>query len=239
MYHMFDIAVAGEVGLIAAIVFQNIAFWCQHSRANGTNFYDGTYWTYNSIKAFMMIFPYLSKSQIDTAIKKLIENDLIIKGNYNKSSYDRTAWYALTEKGLSIFQKSEMDLRKIGNGFSENRKPIPYINTDIETDSISTSPDDDGENNGFAEFWELYPRKIAKSAAQKAWRSLRLGDSVKGQVLADLHRRLAGEWSGKDKQYIPHPTTYLHQRRWEDEVEDTAQDTVQDDTVGPFGAWRV
>lgn len=114
------------------------------------------------------------------------------------------------------------------------------INTSYKNKiDTTTSPADDGENNGFAEFWELYPRKIAKSAAQKAWRSLRLGDSARGQVIADLNRRLAGEWAKKDKQYIPHPTTYLHQRRWEDEVEDTVQDAVQDDTVGPFGAWRV
>ena len=145
MYHMFDVDVAKEVGIIAAILFQNIAYWCQHSYANGTNFHEGRYWTYNSIKAFRDIFPYLSKSQVDTALKKLIDTGLIVKGNFNKSTYDRTAWYALTENGNALFknqksisEKSEMEVREIGNGFLTNRKPIPDINTNTVTTNINT-----------------------------------------------------------------------------------------------------
>lgn len=141
VYHMFDVDVAKEVGIIAAILFQHIAFWCQHSYANGTNYYEGRYWTYNSIKAFRDIFPYLSKSQVDTALKKLVDAGLIVKGNFNKSTYDRTAWYALTEIGNALFknrksisEKSEMESQEIGNGFPGNRKPIPDINTDITHD---------------------------------------------------------------------------------------------------------
>lgn len=138
---MFDVEVAKEVGIIAAVLFQHIAFWCQHSYANGTNYYEGRYWTYNSIKAFREIFPYLSKSQVDTALKKLVDAGLIVKGNFNKSTYDRTAWYALTEIGNALFEnrksiseKSEMESQEIGNGFPGNRKPIPDINTDTTHD---------------------------------------------------------------------------------------------------------
>lgn len=132
---MFDVAVADAVGVNAAILFQNIAFWCQHSEANGTNFHDGHYWTYSSVKAFKAIFTYLSASQIDTALKKLLDADLIIKGNYNKSAYDRTMWYAITEKGKSIYDKSKMEKEKIANGNSRNREPIPYINKDENNNS--------------------------------------------------------------------------------------------------------
>lgn len=165
--------------------------------------------------------------KVSTAISKLIE-----LGYIRVVSFDGRH---RTLKSCIRFT-TEQPLENHKAAFGETHAINTSYKNKIDT---TTSPADDGENNGFAEFWELYPRKVAKSAAQKAWRSLRLGDSVKGQVLADLHRRLAGEWSGKDKQYIPHPTTYLHQRRWEDEVEDSAQDTAQDDTVGPFGAWRV
>ena len=134
MYHLFDVNVACQVGVVAAILFQNIAYWCQHSQANGTNYYDGMFWTYNTVKAFKAIFPYLSSKQIDTGIKKLVDAGLIVKGNYNKSSYDRTTWYAITENGKSIFQKGKMEITEMENGFPENGKPIPYINTDIRTD---------------------------------------------------------------------------------------------------------
>lgn len=156
MNHMFDTEVAEHLSVNAAILFQNIAFWCMHSEANGTNFHDGYFWTYSSNKAFREIFPYMSASQIDTALKKLLDAGLIIRGNYNKSSYDRTIWYAITESGKSTFQKSGMDIQKIENGFpknrkwisekskmdfpeienrfSKNREPIPDSNTDRNTD---------------------------------------------------------------------------------------------------------
>lgn len=134
MYHLFDVNVACQVGVVAAILFQNIAYWCQHSQANGTNYHDGMFWTYNTVKAFKAIFPYLSSKQIDTSIKKLVDAGLIVKGNYNKSSYDRTTWYAITENGKSIFQKGKMEIPETENGFPENGKPIPDINTVVGTD---------------------------------------------------------------------------------------------------------
>lgn len=135
MNHMFDTAIAEELSVNAAILFQHIAFWCIHSEANGTNYHDGFYWTYSSNKAFRKIFPYLSSSQIDTALKKLVEAGLVIRGNYNKSAYDRTIWYAVTKNGKSIYQKSKMEKKEIPNGFSENREPIPDIVPDIETNN--------------------------------------------------------------------------------------------------------
>lgn len=134
MYHMFDVNVACQVGVVPAIIFQNIAYWCQHSQANGTNYHDGYFWTYNTVKALKTIFPYLSASQIDTGVKKLVEAGLIVKGNYNRSAYDRTTWYAITKYGKSIFENSEMENGEIENGFPENREPIPNINNDINTD---------------------------------------------------------------------------------------------------------
>ncbi len=132
---MFDIDVAGQVGIVAAILFHNIGYWCMHSQANGTNFHDGRFWTYNTNKALCELFPYMSGNTIRYAIKKLIDADLIVTGNYNRQTYDRTMWYALTENGKCIFQKGQMEVTKLANGFEKISKPIPDINTDINTDS--------------------------------------------------------------------------------------------------------
>ena len=133
MYHMFDVEVAKQVGIIAAILFQNIAYWCQHSRANEKNFYDGRYWTFNTNKAFCELFPYLTSKMIRTALQKLTDAGLLVTGNYNKLAYDRTIWYALSEKGESIFLKGQFDLPLGANGFAANGEPIPDINTYIST----------------------------------------------------------------------------------------------------------
>lgn len=100
--HIFDVDVAQLVGLNAAVLLENIAHWCEHNAANNTNLHDGHYWTYNSTKAFSALFPYMTVNTLRTAIKKLKNNGLILTGNYNKSAYDRTMWYTLTEKAETL-----------------------------------------------------------------------------------------------------------------------------------------
>lgn len=100
--HVLDITVAQLVGTNAALILENLAYWCEHNAANNANLHDGHYWTYNSTKAFAELFPYMTVNVIRHALKKLKDEGLIITGNYNKSAYDRTMWYSLTEKAETI-----------------------------------------------------------------------------------------------------------------------------------------
>lgn len=140
MEHSFDVDIAKKYGIHCAVLLKNIYFWIEKNRANGTNFYDGYYWTYNSKKAFAELFPYMTSRQVDYALKKLIDEKIIVTGNYNKLAYDRTLWYAITKKGYSILQNCEMVETKMLNGKTENVKPIPNnkpnINSDINTYKI-------------------------------------------------------------------------------------------------------
>ena len=132
MHHSFDIDIAKEYGILEAILINNLWFWIEKNRANGINYYDGEYWTYNSTRAFNELFPYATERKINYALKHLIDEGLIKTGNYNAIAYDRTLWYAFTEKGKSIVQKCKMDLSILSNGNVENVKPIPDINTNIK-----------------------------------------------------------------------------------------------------------
>lgn len=137
--HYFDINVAKIYGVNCAVLLQNIHHWIKKNEANGKNFYDGHYWTYNSAKAFTEMFPYLSQKQIETALKKLRDDGIIITGNYNEMKYDRTLWYAITEKGKSILLTGEMEKPKKGNGNHPQGEPIPYNKPD-------NNPDDKPDN---------------------------------------------------------------------------------------------
>lgn len=142
MIHYFDVEIAKVYGVNAAILLQNLGHWIEKNKANETNYYDGNYWTYNSRRAYRELFPYMSERQIDTAFKKLIDDGIVITGNYNELKYDRTLWYALTEKGKSILHFDGMERDKMSNQFPQNVKPIPNINTDnkpnINTDKENT-----------------------------------------------------------------------------------------------------
>ena len=183
MKHLFDIEIAVKYGVNAAILLENLGYWIKQNEANQTNFYDGYYWTYNSRKAYREIFPYMSERQINTAFQKLIDYGLVITGNYNKSSYDRTLWYALTQKGKCILHFDIMDDDKISNGDSQNVRPIPDINTDINsfinTDIYASDSDDSKKNQKhisvdcekisslFNDICKSYPKVQKMSEARK------------------------------------------------------------------------
>lgn len=136
MIHSFDKEIAEKYGLLEAIILNHLEHWIEKNKANDMNYYDGNYWTYNSIKAYGEIFPYASPKQIQNALKKLIEEGIIITGNYNKYTYDRTLWYALTEKGKCIMQKRKMDFSQEENAFAKIDQPIPNNITHINNTDI-------------------------------------------------------------------------------------------------------
>lgn len=135
--HSFDPDVACKVGINAAVIYQNFVFWCQKNAANRKQIRDGYVWTYNSRRALSELFPYLTESQIKTAISKLLEVGLLVKGEYNVAAYDKTNWYspAVSAEWVSaIGQKSPMDWSKIANGLAKNRQPIPDSKPDSKPD---------------------------------------------------------------------------------------------------------
>ena len=90
--------IAEQVGIVPAILYQNIGYWVDKNTVNGTNFYDGYYWTYNSVKAFAKLFPYMTAKQIRTGLEKLEKLGFVKTGNYNKEVFDRTKWYTIDKK---------------------------------------------------------------------------------------------------------------------------------------------
>ena len=73
--------------------------------------------------------------------------------------------------------------------------------------------------SAFAEFYAAYPRKVAKPDALKAWNSLALQNGSVEKLMAALEAAKASEqWTKDSGRFIPHPATWLRQRRFEDEA---------------------
>ena len=71
----------------------------------------------------------------------------------------------------------------------------------------------------FDSFWRFYPRKAGKEAARKAWAKLRPDEHIMQLILDNVRERVEkGEWRKDNQSYILHASTYLNQKRWEDEV---------------------
>lgn len=71
----------------------------------------------------------------------------------------------------------------------------------------------------FDEFYKLYPRKVGRVVAQRCFTKLNKRDK---QLAYDGLLKYIRFWESNktEKQFIPHPSTWLNQKRWEDELED-------------------
>lgn len=155
MIHCFDDKIAKELGIEAACVLHNFAFWINKNIADNHNYFEGRYWTYNTREALSKLFPYMNSLKIYRVIGKLEEEGYILKGNFNKSRMDRTTWYALTEKCINMlvscgytiigysdanYQKCKMQVENVNNASCMNEQTIP---DSIYTDSNTKSPNGD------------------------------------------------------------------------------------------------
>lgn len=70
----------------------------------------------------------------------------------------------------------------------------------------------------FLAWWDTYPRKVGKLAALRAWERARarVGGAAPHQTLQTACVAFAAASSGSDPQFLPHPSTWLNQGRWED-----------------------
>ena len=67
----------------------------------------------------------------------------------------------------------------------------------------------------FTDFWGMYPRRVAKKDARKAWQ--KIPPTQHSKILTALFewRRI---WQDRGEiEYIPYPASWLNGERWEDE----------------------
>jgi DNA-binding transcriptional ArsR family regulator len=146
----------------------------------------------------------------------------------------RKALHSLQEAGLIQIQE-----RVRGNGSqTSSRYVLAAPNPDIDplSDLEGGVSDRDGGGLGsrgpespknpqgkdphaeaFGAWWEIYPRRISKQAAIKAWKA-RTKDKTLPPIedLLEITTRYAATVAGKEQEFIPHPATWLNQHRWED-----------------------
>lgn len=152
----------------------------------------------------------LKRPNICRALNKLKSMNLIsiIKkdnGNIYKFNKHYELWLPLSKKITNkiIIKKDKKSLsKKIHTKYNSTK------NNDISI---------------FASFWELYPKKVAKKTAVKAFEKINPDKTLLQQMLKAIENQTKSkQW--QDKQYIPHPATWLNRERWNDEIETISED---------------
>ncbi len=221
--HNFDPEIAAIVGVNAAVIYQNIAFWCEKNAANDRNIFEGRAWTYNTTKAFSILFPYLTADQIRRALEKLEYENLIGVGAFNSDPRDRTKWYC---------DIRQLHLAKLPVPFGENPKALPDNKPDTKQDLFdgveaeadgAKIPASEAIDSSFEKFWAAYPegRKTDKPKAKAVFvrivtgKSKELPKTSPEVIIEAAHRYRATQ---PDPKFVPLPKTWLNGARWNDKI---------------------
>ena len=94
--------------------------------------------------------------------------------------------------------------------------PLPLPLPTESKSKTSSASADAGYSKSFESFWELYPKRLNKGSAFKAFK--RINPSEYAGVRAGLSGKVkCDDWIKDGGKFIPHAATWLNARGWEDE----------------------
>jgi hypothetical protein len=75
--------------------------------------------------------------------------------------------------------------------------------------------------DNFDAFWQLYPRRVCKLAAERAWARITPTERIEALRAIRAH---VDQWlrEGREYVHIPHAATWINGKRWLDELEEAA-----------------
>ena len=155
----------------------------------------------------------LTTRQIRTALSKLISTNEVTKkatSKFTVYTINNYADYQACDKQNDKRATNERQTSdKPSNTKKVRSKEIPPISpTGIDADSPS-----------FARFWAAYPKKVRKADARKKFEKLVPDESTLSAILSSLdYLKTTDQWQRDNGKYIPNPSTWLNQKRWQDEA---------------------
>ena len=142
------------------------------------------------------LFP-MFKGRIDRFYKSYQETCERNKNNIKKRYTKSTTVYGGSERTRSLPSEEEEE-------------------EETESKSEAKSNPNTSRASAFDAFWEAYPKKTGKEAAKKAFARAKADI---GTMLSALEvQKQSEQWTKNNGQFIPNPTTWLNQGRWEDEL---------------------
>lgn len=137
--------------------------------------------------------------------------------------------------------RSARNTVKPESGITEHGEngPIRIMNTNEELNKqITKENKQQGDvlsevEKMFLQFWSIYPKKVDKKGSFRAFKNIpKLKEQFPGIIKALEIQKESDQWTKNHGQFIPNPTTYIHQERWltvneADEVQSKINETVK------------
>ena len=106
----------------------------------------------------------------------------------------------ITSQDTSLFAADENHSNTVSEANPYPLSPIPYSEL-------------------FDEFWQAYPKKVGKGYAYDCFKKIKPSRKLLDTMLEAIAKQKKSDMWKRDKgQYIPNPSTWLNQKRWEDDL---------------------
>ncbi|GAB0076995.1 helix-turn-helix domain-containing protein [Pseudomonas syringae] len=163
----------------------------------------------------------IDRSTVRRHIKNLADQGLLRIENRAGPKGNSSNLYFLTLEGGGT-DSTPVGPKSTGVG----TQPTPPVGPESTRTSHSSEPVNEpkpmcntGTVKGFDQFWKMYPRKLGKDKASKAWQKLQMTEALYDLIVSALAKHVATPgWTKDNGQFIPHAATWLNGKRWEDEV---------------------
>ena len=195
----FPVELTDRYGVDGSILIHHVAYWVFKNKAEGRNYRQGTYWTYNSVRGMAAWFPFWTKDQLRRRLENLITANALIRDRFNEKGYDRTSWWTLDEELWAFYeartqvanvpdgrgkpaklkwQESQMDVAEKPNQYqvlttgTDNKKrhmERPTFEMLVEEFTKKGAPDPRQIAQDFLDHYESNGWKVGRNA-MKSWR---------------------------------------------------------------------
>lgn len=153
-----------------------------------------------------------TKQGVIKCLKSLQEKELIGKNEKYINGVKFCEYY--TTKFNGVLNKVEQGIKQSLTGGIQQSLPNNISINNIE-DNIYISFNVD---EAFKTFWNEYIKKVGKAEAEKKFKKVCTNEVTFNQIMEALRKQNKEVFSKREKQYIPNASTWLNQKRWEDEV---------------------
>lgn len=227
------------------------AFWFKLLETLGTQ--EGLFFDCNKVPDWLFL---IAKMRVNSDTATEILNTLAKIEAIDPELWDKKIiWIQnFTDRLNDVYKKRSTDIpqkpdfRSENNSFRTENPSSNDINGTIIPQSkgkktkakerITNSPsfpqggagasDSNIQEKRFDEFWAIYPKKTGKQAAFKSWQRVKPTAEFHSRIIAAVTAATKTEqWQRENGRYIPNPTTWLNQGRWDDEIAETITDAQQ------------
>lgn len=218
-----------------AIILQQIQYWINNPKSGRVG-EDGRKYIRDTYQEWLIQFPWMNERTLKRRIKSLEDKKLILTANLNKSSYDRTKWYAIDYDELNKYLQMEGDnlaRSRVPNCHDEKGRsdtikddnltqPIPKTSskTSSETSTKNNSSSKD-EHIPYSEIIDYLNQKTGahyktSSKANQRLIKARIKEGYTVQDFKTVIDNKAFEWQHTDMWQFMRPSTLFSPSHFDD-----------------------